>query len=329
MKLKLSSLLCAVLLPAALLAQNVDVGIEWAGPLPDTVAPGYVFFPAARCTNYTELPASGSVMLSVTDPYGVRIYSIVQPVLVPGLFAIVVSFPTLGPFLFPGDYVAACTLLMYNDTTPGNDTVWHCFHVRRPGVDVGVTWDPSMPDTIDSTWNVTLRARVTVYRLSGAINLDVFCRVWRGQYIVYEEVLGLLGFTGLDTVLTFPDMLGGFYPVVAACWVAVAHDTYPANDTAWWRPYLRGSAVEEPDQSTLLSAEPRTLSTHFSRSVIIRCRKPAPVLIYDACGSLVRTLAPAREVIWDGRDRFGRNAPVGVYSVCCGPNLSARVVKTR
>jgi hypothetical protein len=196
-------------------------------------------------------------------------------------------------------------------------------------VDVGVAWDPVPPETIPPDTTVQLCARVTVHASAAPLNVDV-CFIVRdtNDTIVFSEITTLTGMTqGVESLVTFPwwvNPAGLWFE----CSIFTGQDTYPANDVVWWRPAIR-NAVKEPEQPALLAAEPRPLSSQFSRQVVIHCRQPTPVFIYDACGTLVRTLAPAREVVWDGRDRFGRDAPAGVYSIRCGPGQGARMVKTR
>jgi len=313
MKLKLWPLLCAALLPAALLAQNVDVGIAWADSLPDTLRPGQTFPARVRATNYTPTPAGGYVWLYLAEPNGTKVYTYSQGVYVDGISSTIVTFPPIG-LLTLEDFIVGCTLVVRNDTTPANDTISHYVHVGGAGVDVGVAWDPPLPETIPPDTTVQPSVRVTVHAAAGPINVDVFFTVCdTNGNVRYRDVVALTGLTqGAESLVTFLTLNP------AGCWLAcsmfTARDTYPANDAVWWRPVIR-NAVEEPGQPALLATGLRPIPTHFSRSVVIPCREPAPVYVYDACGKLVRTLEPGRDVVWDGRDQLGAELPCGVYLV--------------
>jgi len=182
-------------------------------------------------------------------------------------------------------------------------------------VDVGVAWDPVPPDTVDSGFVFNPSVRVTNYTGSSLTAVAWF-EFLTGDTTVLQRNQRLFVLAGhSSTTGSFPPAAIRDHHSWARAFVPVLGDTNPANDTVWWRPFVRLSALAEPGQNSPLTSRTGTLPTHLSRPAVIPCREPAPVYVYDACGKLVRTLGPAREVVWDGRDRDGRKLPAGIYLV--------------
>jgi len=326
-------LLCtAALLPAALNAQNVDVGISWADSMPDTLRSPLLPV-RVRVQNYTEPNSGGMLFMFLEGPSGSRYYTTYRSVQVAGHSSTVVDFGSVG-FVLEGYNTVRCSLRVTGDTYPANDTIRHRVYVSLPHVDVGIAWDPALPDTIgDSVFIFTPRVRVTCHTpwANPPIDLPVYCMGWDGDdSLRYSQMMSIGYYSGQDTTVTFISCGPISYPFAFECSVYVLHDSNPANDTAWWRPYVRGSGVaEEPQPQSVLSGL-HALPTYFSQQVTIYCREPAGLFIYNAAGNLVRTLAPAHLAVWDGRDQRGLDLPAGVYAICCGPGRSqARTVKTR
>jgi hypothetical protein len=195
-------------------------------------------------------------------------------------------------------------------------------------VDIGVSWDPVPSDTVPPDTTVELGVRLTNYTHSFTeVNL-FYIMMDTNMNVVYDQWITVL-LEENDSTLTLP-AFNVSEPFYMECSLFVSNDTNPANDTVWWRPVFLRYACEEPRATAGREPEFRASPSLFSRAVTIHCREPAPVLVFDAGGSLVRTIAPARRAIWDGRDRYGRDAPAGVYNLFCGPGRSqrARVVKT-
>ena len=318
-------LLCtAALLPAALNAQNVDVGIAWDPPLPDTVIMGTMVTPIVRATNHSAVPTSFLLVLNYM-PVSQETVAVNN---LPGESSAVVTFSPI-PIWTSSEVLSY--LVISGDTNPDNDTIRHEFYGRRPNVDVGVSWVPPLPDTVDLGFFFNPRLRVTNYTRP-PVNGTAWVEMFDPCSTLFYAQCQPFSLGGLSsTTLSFPAtglLTGGNHALRGT--VHVLDDTNPANDTAWWRPYVRGSGVaEEPQPQSVLSGL-RALPTHFSGQVVIYCREPARLLIYNAAGNLVRTLAPARPAVWDGRDQRGLDLPACVYTICCGPGRSqTRVVKTR
>jgi len=195
-------------------------------------------------------------------------------------------------------------------------------------VDVGIAWNPVPPETVPPDTTIELGVRLTNYthRLT-EVNFH-FIIMETTMVVLYDQLITVL-LEENDSIRLPAFNIGE--PFYMECSPFVSNDTNPANDTVWWRPVFLRYACEEPRATAGRESEFRASPSLFSRAVTIHSREPAPVLVFDARGSLVRVIAPARRVIWDGRDRYGRDAPAGVYNLFCGPGRSqrARVVKTR
>jgi len=314
MKRRCMYLLCALaLLPAALVAQNVDVGIAWDPPLPDTVVMGTPVTPGVRATNYGTLPASFHLAFSDGTGNG---ETLDVPVLQGGDSIRL----TLGSYYPFPQRAFVSHLIITNDTNPANDTIRHSFILRPPSYDIGLAWDPPLPDTIgDSTFIFTPRVGVVCYtRPVSPINLNISCMLYDDTAVVYDQIVIFWGYSGEDTAVSFPDVVL-HYPIVLECSVCAGrNDTNPANDTVWWRPHL-SSGVEEP--AVTLLPKRQLLPSHFSSPAELVFDAADRVFIYDASGKLVRCLAsgnsPAgnRVARFDGRDSRGRQIPAGVYFV--------------
>ena len=180
------------------------------------------------------------------------------------------------------------------------------------GIDVGLKWGVVPPDTVcpDSSYDLSVYIKnYTGPAVTGIASVEMI----RDSSCYYAEttLFSLLG--GDSTEAGFGELWPerGF---AARFSVHAEGDTYPANDTLWWRPHFLSGLAEEPQPQSVLSGL-RALPTHFSGQVTIYCREPVPVHVYDACGNLVRTLAPAGQIVWDGRDQRGRDLAPGIYLV--------------
>lgn len=86
--------------------------------------------------------------------------------------------------------------------------------------------------------------------------------------------------------------------------------------TPWsfWCRFQAGVAEEKPGEQP---APLRTAAAHDRRTGVrfsMGASSPgARLVVYDALGTLVRDLAAAPEVSWDGRDATGRVVPAGLY----------------
>jgi len=295
-------LLCtAALLPPALLAQNVDVGIAWDPPLPDTVIIGTMVTPIVRATNHSAVPTS--FLLVLNYPHVTRESMEVNNL--PGESSAAVAFSPV-PMFDSARFLSY--LVISGDTNPANDTIRHTFVVHRPGIDVGIGWDSIPPDTVmPYSWHVL---HVGIKNHSDWTHLGtLFIAIFQDSVVIYVESRPLM-LAAREHLRLTESVPGGWRRWA----VAFAGDTNPVNDTLWWRPVMR-SGVSERNSSSVSQLGLGPLPTHFSRQVTIPCREPAPVHVYDACGNLVRTLAPAREVVWDGRDQLGRDLAPGIYLI--------------
>ena len=180
------------------------------------------------------------------------------------------------------------------------------------GIDVGLKWGVVPPDTVcpDSSYDLSVYIKnYTGPAVSGISSVEMI----RDSSCYYAEttLFSLLG--GDSTEAGFGELWPerGF---AARFSVHAEGDTYPANDTLWWRPHFLSGLAEEPQPQSVLSGL-RALPTHFSGEVTVYCREPARLLIYSAAGNLVRTLSPASPAVWDGRGQLGRDLAPGIYLV--------------
>lgn len=93
----------------------------------------------------------------------------------------------------------------------------------------------------------------------------------------------------------------------------IANVNYGTNNVSVRFATGVGIAAEPDERRATLRLLPNPFSSLLSISL---SAVPSAVRVYSAAGRMIRSLPPARSLVWDGCDSEGRQLPDGVYLVC-------------
>jgi len=209
------------------------------------------------------------------------------------------------------------------DDGPTNDTASAQLIVRRPRRDVGVSAILTPADTVDSGAVIAPRAVITNF---GGGQDSFRIRFTIGSFFT-SETLMVLPVGGSDTARFAQWTANQVGTHTVRCSTMLAGDSSPANDFAQRQVVVRPApGIESPNnlsgiphEYSLGSPMPNPGVGRILVPFALPRRSIVSLQVYDAAGSLVRTLTAAElpagfhHALWDGNDDRGLRVERGMY----------------
>jgi hypothetical protein len=307
-------------------AANRDVGPDSITSPSGSVIPDSTYSVIAWVHNYGDTNEVFGVECTIT-PGGYIDTSLVLG-LVPGGNTIVAFTDWVVPPDDSTTYDMCVTTLLSGDMNPANDTLCVSIDAVAPDIhDVGVDSIISPPDTVEAGMGYMPGAWFTNHGNRTEV-FQVFCEIDSGGFTVFSDTEAVFNLDpGNATQVAFgtwsvPPEGGVAYNT--CIWSAVPSDMNPSNDTLCKSSMSvtgvnEGATVTRPLELALRQSTPNPFSGATALAYEIPAAGRVTISIYDATGSLVRTLVDAAMTpgyyseTWEGKDEGGRLAPEGVY----------------
>ena len=239
------------------------------------------------------------------------------------------SYSTMDPcaVVGPGGVIH----LVWKDSQPGNREIFY-----KACVD-GI-WDAS-PTNVSETSTASGRPSISVdaagvlyvvwEEKTDGVYYDIV-RKTRESGGVWSEMVNISESPGADS--RSPSTPSSPGPALCCVWT---EGESPPYDIAFYFEETTGVSGDETACDPLLLR--RNYPNPFSSTTTMLCELPEPgsvtVVVYDACGRRVRTIASGRrpagmhEIVWDGKSDRGTNLAAGVYF--CTATSGGRTATTR
>jgi hypothetical protein len=192
------------------------------------------------------------------------------------------------------------------------------FEIVPPGCYLIKLDDP----TVGDTWPSYLYGMVTA-EITAIETLDTPAGLFDAFRVEYranatDELVGVIWFADEVGVVRYGP--GDFF-----YWDVVAYDIVggegiqPLALGNWWATDILTGAPDQPPLAPRVSCRPNPFNPRTTITGTVPVAGHARLRIFDVRGRLVATLLEERreagpvEVLWDGRDRGGRDVPGGVY----------------
>jgi hypothetical protein len=311
-----------------------DVAVDYISEPWDTVWCGDTVAVAAGVCNYGDTVETFDVEALITDSLGASVYADTQTVMdLEADSCMLVNFADWpAPYTHLEQYTVAITTFLLTDVDPANDTMskfvtsvctgWH---------DVLAAYISSPPDSVMCDSVVPVSAIVCNYSDSTeTFDVEAVITDTSGAQIYVDTVSVVSLVADTCVSVSFQDWVvpavdSVLYDIAIA--TLLAGDNDPSNDTVmksvfgWCLTGVNETVHYSVIPSAFMLGIPRPSPSRGEARMeyMLPCKSSIEVTIYDARGTVVRTvldgLAPAGPGVahWDGNDATGQPVASGIY----------------